>query len=459
VSLVLGKDWDRVLWGALLFAVAVPLGLLAGYDPRIAIALSAASAYVVIAFEDLGAGLAVFGFLGFVEVLPTLSPVLSVTKLAGALLALSWFALITTRRGEVDFISVHPYMSAAVGAFVGWALLSMVWAEDPNLALGSAGRYALNAILFVIVFTAVRRERDVGKVLLGFAIGASVAAAYGLIAPTGEEEAGRLGTSILDPNDLAAVLVSGAALCAGAASLYKQPLIRFLAVSVGCFCVAAVWLTASRGGLIALGVMMLCSILVARRWRVQMALLAIVFAAGSYVYFSAFAPDNIRDRITEPAQGQARLQEGRTTIWQVAWRAFEANPVGGVGGGNFEISSKHYLLEPGTLARSDQIIDQPKVVHNTFLGVLAEYGAVGFGLFMTVIAFSMVSLLRASHIFAKIGERPMETATLCVFIALVGLMAAGFFISGEYSKQLWLLLGLGPALYSIAVAKRGGEPA
>jgi hypothetical protein len=44
----------------------------------------------------------------------------------------------------------------------------------------------------------------------------------------------------------------------------------------------------------------------------------------------------------------------------------------------------------------------------------------------------------------------MQAAALCVAIALIGNLAAGFFFSGQYSKQLWLLLGLGPALLSIA---------
>jgi len=33
---------------------------------------------------------------------------------------------------------------------------------------------------------------------------------------------------------------------------------------------------------------------------------------------------------------------------------------------------------------------------------------------------------------------------------LVGILAADFFISEQFGKQLWLLLGLGPALYGVA---------
>ena len=90
--------------------VAAALGLLAGFDPRFAIAAALGSAFVLIAFADLAAGLAMFAVFSFIELVPAAGPVISVTKLAGALLALSWFALLTTRRyGEqLDFLSVHP---------------------------------------------------------------------------------------------------------------------------------------------------------------------------------------------------------------------------------------------------------------------------------------------------------------------------------------------------------------
>ena len=48
----------------------------------------------------------------------------------------------------------------------------------------------------------------------------------------------------------------------------------------------------------------------------------------------------------------------------------------------------------------------------------------------------------------------MQAVCLCVSVAIVGLLAAGFFGSLQYSKELWLLMGLGPAL--LAMSARGG---
>ena len=37
-----------------------------------------------------------------------------------------------------------------------------------------------------------------------------------------------------------------------------------------------------------------------------------------------------------------------------------------------------------------------------------------------------------------------------MIVALVGILTADFFISEQYGKQLWLMMGSGPALYGVA---------
>ncbi len=446
-------DWGRVGWATTMALAAAVLGVLAGYDPRIALVVAVCGAFFLIAFEDLAMGLAIFAFVGFVEVVPLFGSVLNLTKLAGALLALSWFAVLATRRdASLDFLGVHPYVATAIGLFLGWATLSMVWAEDPYATLGSVGRYALNLVLFLIVFTAVRSERDLGRILVGFMIGAGFAVGYAFVAPSAEDP-GRLATNAQDPNELASVLIPGLALAVAVIALYRRrPLIRLLALLTVISCAAGIWLTSSRGGLIALAIALVFAIAISGRWRPLVAIAATALVAASYVYFAGFASDQVRERITEPARGQARLQEGRTTIYQVAWRAFEANPVLGVGSANFEVSSKHYLDEPGALARTDEIIDRPKVAHNSYLEVMAELGVVGLLLFATIVLFAVSSALMAARTFSRADNRRMQAVALCIAVAMVGILAAGFFLSGQYSKQLWLLLGLGPALLTMARA-------
>ena len=119
-------------------------------------------------------------------------PLVSVTKLLEASLALSWFAILTTRRdASLDFLLGAPSRSPRPRPVPRLGDTEMGWAEAPGAALGSVGRYALNLVLFLIVFTVIRTERDLGRILIGFMLGAAFAVGYAFVAPSAED-AGRL---------------------------------------------------------------------------------------------------------------------------------------------------------------------------------------------------------------------------------------------------------------------------
>jgi hypothetical protein len=82
--------------------------------------------------------------------------------------------------------------------------------------------------------------------------------------------------------------------------------------------------------------------------------------------------------------------------------------------------------------------------------VLAELGIVGASLFVAIIGFSLLCILKAARIFERLGETALELLSRALLVSLCGVLAADFFISEEFSKQLWLLVGLGPAMLGIA---------
>ena len=225
-------------------------------------------------------------------------------------------------------------------------------------------------------------------------------------------------------------------------------MLRLLTTIAVPLCVFAVFLTLSRGGLVALGASLLAAVFMAGRRRGVVLSLALAAVVAAVVYFGAFASLEARDRILEVEGGT-----GRTDIWTVGWRMVEDQPLRGVGAGNFPIASIHYLLEPGALLRDDFIVDNPKVAHNTYLNVLAELGVVGLALFMAVIAFSLWCAARALGVASRAGDRQLDVLARAMIVVLVGLLAADFFGSRQYSKQLWLLLSLCPALLAISRAE------
>lgn len=437
----------------LLGLAAVGLGVLAGVDPRLGLAAAIGLAFVVLVMGDLTFGLCVFAVVAFLDLLPALGgSLLSFSKIVGLLLAISWLAKVTSSRdNRNDFMATHPLFTYVLVLFLLFAATSLLWAEDPAAVRTPLMRYALNLILFLIVFTAVRTPKQLVWTVGAYVIGATAAAAYGLAQPptdTAYYDVERVAGTLGDPNELAAVLVPGVILAGALAVVLKrQPLLRLLAAGAGLICAMAIFLSLSRGGLIALGVAMVAGVLIAGRWRAQALVLVACMAMGGLFYFGFLASDDAVDRVTQIEGGT-----GRTDLWNIGLRMVEDKPVTGVGLGNFPISSVHYLLEPGVIRRDEFIVDQPKAAHNMYLDVTAELGVIGGALFLAIIGFALLCLFRAARAFGRMGEMGMEMLARALLVSLIGILTADFFISEQFSKQLWFLLGLGPALLGVATA-------
>ena len=438
------------LLGAGLLGSALLMGVLAGVNPALAVGLTVGLVLLVIAMANLTAGICLLAFLTFLDTIlqADAQGALSVSKLVGLVLVLSWFALITAGDPERrEQIFSPPAFVFLLISFVGWAAVSAVWAEDSGAAIDATTRYLPNAMLFLIVFAGVRTREQLLWVVGSLVVGAVVAAVYGMVAGPPPDDPGRV--AIGNANETAASLVAGGTLAAALVfALRGKPVLRLLTTIAVPLCVFAVFLTLSRGGLVALGASLIAAIVVAGRRRGVVLGLAAAAVLATVIYFGAFAPAEARDRVLELQGGT-----GRTDIWTVGWRMVEDQPLLGVGAGNFPVASIHYLLEPGSLLRTDFIVDNPKVAHNTYLNVLAELGVVGLALFLAVIAFPLWWAARAVGFAARAGDRQLEVLARAMVVVIVGLLAADFFGSRQYSKQLWLLLGLCPVLLQISRAE------
>jgi O-antigen ligase len=177
---------------------------------------------------------------------------------------------------------------------------------------------------------------------------------------------------------------------------------------------------------------------------------ALAAALSVAVWVTTAAPAQTRERLTQPTSSGS----GRVDLWTVGLRMVKDEPITGVGAGNFPVSSVHYLLQPGAIARDEFIVDHPKVTHNIYLQVLAELGVIGLALFLALIGTCLACVLRAARTFRRQRAATMELLSRGLFIALVALLVADFFSSALYSKQLYLLLAMGPALLAMASPRR-----
>lgn len=445
-------------WVVAVLAVASVLGLLAGMSPALGLAAALGLSYAAVSILDVRLGLCLFVFVSFLDVLPTpVGAAVSLTKVAGLVLVLAWFATATARGAYQPrgFLAAHPGAAWVLAGLVALAAASVAWAGSPAAAAAAATRYALNAVLFVIVTSVVRTRRDFTWVVVAFVSGAAASAIYGLVVPPSPAGSGveRVAGTIGDANEFAAVMVSALPLALALAAADGQSTrTRTVGLGAAILSAAGIALSLSRGGLFALGVMLVAGVLVAGRWRAVVATIGVFIALAGAGYFLVAAPVAARERVSSSDGGT-----GRTDLWRVGWRMVEDRPLLGVGAGNYATASIQYLLRPGQLSRSDLIAGTPKVAHNTYLHVLAELGVLGALAFLGLIAFAVASGLRAARAFGRRRDASMEMFSRAWLVALAGVLAADLFLSAEFSKQLWILLALGPCL--LALARAGTSPA
>lgn len=441
---------ERVGWMLALLVTCAAVGLLAGTSPMLGIEAAFGLAFAVATIADLTVGVVFFVFLSFLEVINSGSGA-TITKLAGFVLFGSWF--LATARTQARTTGARPalYTSLAVAgvALVGWSAISTAWAESAGTALSSTERYGLNILLIPIVVAAVRRREHVIWIMTAFVAGAVFSTVDGFLTSSsaGSGGFGRLTGTVGDPNELAAVLVAAIPICMGiAGTLRARPVLRVLTLGAALLCLAGTINTLSRGGLLALGAVLVAAVGFGGRWRPQAIALLLVTALGTVGYFGVIAPLAAQQRVTSADSS------GRTDIWTVGWRMVQAHPLNGVGSGNFQNAEVHYLQAPGTITKNgaNLIVNVPHVAHNIYLELLADLGIPGLLAFLGVVSAAIGATIKAARMFNRQGDREMELIARSMFLVLVGFMTADLFLSGEFAKQLWLAFALSVALLKLA---------
>jgi O-antigen ligase len=437
------------------------IGAEATRSPTLAVAAVVGIAFVWVAFRNLAGGLAFFVVLTFFQSLPG-SPTtgLTLVKAAGFVLALAWLTTLATRRAEAPLLfRDHPWLAYSVVFFLTWSLASMLWAQDPISARFETSRLAQNAVLLFIVFTAISRRQHLLWVMGAYLGGAFLTALVGLAGGSSSEQfgpyadTGRLSGGISDPNELAAILIPAVVIAAFLIAVTKPPLTRWLLASLVLVLALALFFTQSRGGLLSLAVVVVVTPLLAGPVRLRALVVILTVAALGVGYYSLVAPPAALSHVTKFSVGSGT---GREDLWRVSIQMFRDHPITGVGTGNFQAVEPRYAVRNINLQRVDLVVDTPKVAHNTYLHILTELGIVGFAAFATMVVGSLATAVIAIRRLARRGERRMEILGRGVLIGTIGMLAAFVFITAQYEKQLWLLLGMCAALSTLA---RAGETA
>lgn len=234
-----------------------------------------------------------------------------------------------------------------------------------------------------------------------------------------------------DANDIALTMALGTPMAAYLMARGTK-FTRCLYGGYALLAVAAIFLTASRTGLVALAIAMSSYlVLTLQNHRMKGFLIALTVVCG-LVWLSQFAPESsVKRLLTFGEEIRSGTMSNRRAIWAAGWDVFQENPLLGIGAGSFKVA-----MGPA--------IGAEMVAHNTYLSVLADMGLIGFGAFMAMVALCVRVVRRMPKIERWLWQ-----------IMLLALGAGVFALSWEINKNFWLILGLAVA-HGSALARRGG---
>ena len=222
---------------------------------------------------------------------------------------------------------------------------------------------------------------------------------------------------------------------------------------VGLF-LAAIIATVSRGGFLGLvAVGLYCWF---RSSKKIISGFAIVLLAAFFIFLAPKRYWQEMNTIQTEYEGETEgTGSARRYTWEIGWEMFLANPVFGVGQGNFPWEFTYYQGERTFSGRSFS----GRAAHSLYYTLLPELGLVGVFLFlgMNYHVYKDLALVRRVHKDRTKLPRD-ENARYFFFMScaleasLVGFLASGYFISVLYYPSFWTLMGFAVALRKVALA-------
>jgi len=418
------------------------------------------------------------------------SPVVGGAILAAVAIALIaipvLFEILVRRRGLV----LDKPLLLMLG-FLGTLCISTFISRDPRTAGAWLATYLVEGLLvYFLVINAVRSLRTLRRTVWGLLVAAAILASLGAyqeiahdyshqfgglaqrdltlglghevesngkLIPTRERVgiANRAAGPIADPNRWAQLLLVILPLAVLRVRDEKSKKLRFAATVCTMLILGGIFLTYSRGGVLALAIVVLCMLgFKTLRWRhvVPAALvggvLAIIIAPGvlNRLQTVADVPGLLSDRTVSQSDGAVR---GRLTEMLAAWHVFLDHPLLGVGPGHFSTYySMDYMQDPDIAFRR---INRPRHAHSLYLELAAETGLLGVAIFTAIVVLVLWRLASVRR-RALVMRPDLAPWAAGFWVAIVAYLAAGFFLQLSFQRYFWLFLALAGATVQVLEA-------
>jgi O-antigen ligase len=395
---------------------------------------------------------------------PTLAwafPVRDLSLLTHAVLFAGVFVILQRRGSSIKAWLFGSKVKIAVWILAGIAVVSLILGPPADPEAWKALAKLLSYVLFFFSAAGwLTSEKQISRTITLLLISGIGVALFGFyqafeqdftrlyfwLYPMEEQNfdtqggwAGRITSLLFHYNSLAGYLNVVIPAALGTTLLAKNRGLRYLGFLSLTTALAALYLTGSRGGLIACAGIFLAGLwyFVPRRATILVMISSLLLAAA------IAAPLSTESGFDRPQGGDAEdmSREGRLAIWGASGLIFLDHPVLGAGYGNFKFLFHSYV--PG--------IEEDIDAHNLYLQWLAETGIAGFAMFFFLIAEFARTALRLRRVEGP-GYRITGFALLGT---LAGLLLHGavdfiFGVSPQFGNIFWLTLGLGLVAFELS---------
>jgi len=368
-------------------------------------------------------------FIGFVGDLGTLS------RYAGILFAVVYGV---PRLGRLTLRAV-PLPG---WLFFGWALVSITWALDPNVAATALGTLVQMFVIMILVADVVVHQPLLVRPLLwSYSVSAAITGVIGVEAYlTGASSTGRVSAfATQDVAQFAAILLP--ALVVSLFELLRGRLIP-ISAAIAAITTTGIVVSGTRGAWLSAVVVLALFVIPRLKPVARIAAVGVIALLLVVSYQLPGVADLVSRRTaTAITTGGA----GRTDIWNVGLTIIQSSPIIGVGYGNFPVAFTPEMIaesDVGAYLANDESARGP---HSIVFGSFAELGLVGF---IPLALFLLPFVLRR-------GWGPEGGV---VQAALVSLLVSSLFLDILNRKQLWLIVGMAAGLAFLAARRREIAP-
>jgi O-antigen ligase len=416
--------------------------ILSGTKTGVALALAAIFGPISVYYALTAPLLFPFGLYVIAVPFDYIMPVTAFGTLTKVLGLAAGFALLVYL-ARAGYALKPPPVLFIWAALVVWTAMTAFWAIDVTTVFRMMPTLAQLVILYAVISIYPAGRRDVKFVLGAALVGGLIAAASGayLFHSGLDTQQGRLfyGASAgaarqtqIDPNHFVAGLLLPAALTLVGTLSANRILPKLAWGGAFLLLMAGETVAASRGGAVALAVMVLF-LFVRSRWKLQLA--AFISLAG---ILSLFYEGQLWSRFST-ANSAANLQSGsgRLDIWHVGLLALKSHWLLGAGFYNFPYAYNQALLQAHTTFTKWALAP-----HDVLIGTSVELGLIGLALVLAgwYMQFRMLSIVPPES-----DDYPLR---LAIEAATLGLFVAAIFLDMLATKYLWLTFIAGTLLYN-----------